>query len=53
MNNKDFKALFPNAHFVAAAIAAVIFFCVIGFGFVIGAVWQGLRVGFLLGRDID
>lgn len=34
------------------AVAIAVFFCVLPVGFIFGAIWSGVYVGFIAGRDV-
>jgi hypothetical protein len=48
---QDAKEMFPKTAFVGGVIAVVCFFCTWPIGYLLGALWDGLRSGFLLGQD--
>ena len=46
------RIFMPTLFVCMEIVAAIIFFILLPVGFIVGAVWKGLLVGFITGRDI-
>lgn len=52
LNKDKMYATFPVAAPIVEAASATIAIPFLFVGFVIGSVWDGLRLGFIVGRDV-